>query len=382
MYDNKNNNKISSSNQRDVTQDVNIEKLTGDILSNFINEHNFSGFTIMSNATINLLKYDCALAVYCYLACKPNDWIINVENIKNHFNMGKEKAYKIVNYLIEFGLMERKDIRENGKHKETIYYLYISPKRHAENQVAENQVAEKPPHTKKRINKEKNINTLNNNVVSSKNRYSEAFESFWNFTNKRGEKIKAFSSWRAHKLDSKADEMISLLEKNYQRKYGDKEPRYQPHISTWINYEPWEEGEAKTEEEIIAKAHEQIQATKDNLPKKIAGAEIKNREPIASDSKRLQDHLIHLGVFIPFHLLEAFILGLKGRNIDTSDFNLQLIAKEVIKIKENGLNIERCIEKFLMSSWKSFSVDYFSREDVKKDKGSWFDDPYAPHNLL
>lgn len=382
MYDNKNNNKISSLNQLDVTQDVNIEKLTGDTLSNFINEHNFSGFTIMSNATINLLKYDCALAVYCYLACKPNDWVISVENVKNHFDISKPKAYKIFDYLIEVGLLERKVIRENGKHKQTIYYLYISPKKSDEKLEAEKLIAEKLPTTKKRINKESNINTLNNNVVSSKSRYSESFERFWNASNRRGEKMKAYSAWKAHKLDNKIDLMIDLLETNYSRKHGDKETKYQPHISTWINYMPWEEGEAKTEEEIIAKAHEQLQSTKDNLPIEIANEQIKNSEPIKRDSTRLQDYLIHLGVFLPFHLREAFILGLKGRNIDTGDFNLQLIAKEIEKIKGNGLNIERCIEKFLMSSWRSFSVDYFLREDVKKDKGSWFDDPYAPHNLL
>lgn len=174
MNDKKNNNNNFTYNQIDVTQavtqDVNIQKLTGETLNNFINEHNFSGFTIMSNATINLLNYDCALAVYCYLACKPNDWKICVENIKNHFNISKPKAYKIFDYLMEVGLLERKVIRENGKHKTTVYFLYVTPKKHNNEKLkAENLIAEKIPTTKKRINKENIINEKeNNNFVITK----------------------------------------------------------------------------------------------------------------------------------------------------------------------------------------------------------------------
>lgn len=230
--------------------------------------------------------------------------------------------------------------------------------------------------------KENYIHNSQYNEPKKKSRYSENFELFWNASNKRGEKIKAYSAWKAHKLDNKVDLLIALLETNYQRKHGDKATKYKPHISTWINYCPWEEGEAKTEEEIIAKAHEQLQSTKDNLPAKVTSVQIIDQECNTSDSTRLQDCLVPLGVFINSNLREAFILGLKGRNIDTSGYNLEIISKELIKIREKGLSIERCIEKFLMSSWKSFSVDYFLKDDVKSEKGSWFDDPYAPHNLI
>jgi len=378
MYDNKNNKNNIQSNQidviQDVTQDVNIEKLTGATLSNFINEHNFSGFTIMSNSTINLLKYDCALGVYCYLASKPNNWIISVENIKSHFDISKEKAYKIVNHLIEVGLLERKDFRENGKHKKTIYYLYISPKKQdPEFQETEFQEAEKPPTTKKRI---KQINNINNNISCSntKKSYSDEFESFWSQSNKRGEKVKAYAAWKSHKLDNQLDLMIDLLQSNYSLKFGDREVRYQPHISTWINYRPWEEGAVKTEEEIIAKAHEQLQATKDNLP-----AQINDTKPISSDLERFKQQSLRFGLTIKDNLIEAFLEALKSRNISIYQSNLEIIIEELQKMKFEGLDVNDCIKKFLLSSWKSFSIDYFQKKKAKRESLS---NPFALHNQL
>jgi hypothetical protein len=217
---------------------------------------------------------------------------------------------------------------------------------------------------------------LINNGESSKSHYTEAFESFWQSSIKRGEKAKAYSAWKLHKLDNKAQEMIELLETNYKVKHGANETKYQPHISTWINYRPWEEGKALTEEEVIAKAHEQLQSTKDNLP-----AKIKNTNPIKSDLERFQQYTLSMGLFININALEIFLNALNDKNIPTHDVNLELFADELQKIELYGLNAENCIKKFSMSSWKSFSIDYFAKEE-KKQKGDWFDDPLAPHNLL
>lgn len=223
--------------------------------------------------------------------------------------------------------------------------------------------------------KEDYLHNLHINEPKKKNNYSEEFEKFWSKTNKRGEKVRAYSAWKSNNLDSKVDIMIDLLKTNYDLKYADWGKKYWPHISSWINYRPWEEGAVLTEEEVIAKAHEQLQSTKDNLPVKQ-----KTQKLIKSDVRSFYDICFANGVFIEENVLEAFIFGLKDRNISTDEFNLNLIAKELFAIQANRLDVTKCIQRFLMSSWKSFSMDYF-KKDIKNEKGGWIDDPFAPHNI-
>jgi DNA-binding MarR family transcriptional regulator len=207
-----------------------------------------------------------------------------------------------------------------------------------------------------------------------KKSYSDEFESFWSQSNKRGEKVKAYAAWKSHKLDGQVKLMIDLLQSNYSLKFGDREVRYQPHISTWINYRPWEEGAVKTEQEIIAKAHEQLQSTKNNLP-----AQINNIEPILSDLERFKNQSLRFGLTIKDNLMEAFLEALKSRNISIYQSNLEIIIEELQKMKFEGLDVNDCIKKFLLSSWKSFSIDYFQKKKAKRESLS---NPFALHNQL
>tara|TARA_R110000868_G_scaffold404861_1_gene683508 strand:- start:1328 stop:2566 length:1239 start_codon:yes stop_codon:yes gene_type:complete len=208
-----------------------------------------------------------------------------------------------------------------------------------------------------------------------KRSYSEEFENFWSCTNKRGEKTKAYSAWKTHKLDKQLETMIDLIKTNYELKYGDREVRYQPHISTWINYRPWEEGAVKTEEEIIAKAQEQLQATKDNLPSQV----LENLKPLYSVSERFKQLTHQYGLIIQNNLIESFLDALKERNIPIYQSNIEIIIEELQKMKFSGLDINDCIKKFLLSSWKSFSIDYFQKKKAKRESLS---NPFALHNQL
>jgi hypothetical protein len=229
-----------------------------------------------------------------------------------------------------------------------------------------------PPINKEYINKD----IINTNIYiepKKKNSYSDEFELFWSHSNKRGEKVKAYAAWRSHRLDDKPDMMIELLKSNYDLKFGDREQKFLPHISTWINYRPWEEGGVKTQDEIIAKAHEQLQSTKDNLP-----AQIDNSEPILSDTERFKNLSLRFGLTIKDNLIEAFLEALKARNISVYESHLEIIMEELQKIKFEGLDVNDCIKKFLMSSWKSFSIDYFKKGKTKRPSLS---NPFALHNL-
>lgn len=377
MYDKNNNKNNSALNQTDVTQDVTlrcnrgkkVEKLQPKLYKEDL------GFTQLLNETINAIDDAEMLGVYCYLASKPEEWEISKQQLRNHFKIGVNKIDNIFTKLRSIGLLEMIPVKnEFGQISTWDYYLKMRITIPMKTTTMDSITLENtPPINKEYINKE--INNINISCGNQKKPYSEEFETFWSCTSKRGEKIKAYSAWKTHKLDKQHETMIDLIKTNYELKYGDREVRYQPHISTWINYRPWEEGAVKTEQEIIAKAHEQLQATKDNLPCQV----LENLKPLYSVSERFKQLTHQYGLVIKDNLIESFLDALKERNIPIYQSNIEIIIEELQKMKFSGLDINDCIKKFLLSSWKSFSIDYF---DKKKAKRPSLSNPFALHNQL
>lgn len=122
-----NNNKKSEQNQLDTNQSVNhrnnkvkkVEKLQSRLFKEDL------GFTQLLNETINEIKDPCTLGVYCYLASKPEEWIICKKQIREHFKIGVDKLDKIFKRLIEFGLLSIVREKENGKFTGIDYYLHL-----------------------------------------------------------------------------------------------------------------------------------------------------------------------------------------------------------------------------------------------------------------
>ncbi len=96
-----------------------IEKFKGDF------KKVTGGCTTIPTKTIQSLKNPWHLALYVYLASKPDDWHINSTEIKNHFGVGINKVWGGLNDLISIGLMEKKERRERGKFIGCEYYLYL-----------------------------------------------------------------------------------------------------------------------------------------------------------------------------------------------------------------------------------------------------------------
>lgn len=86
-----------------------------------------SGVSILINSTINLIKNPETLGLYCYLASKPNDWKINARQLMSHFEVGRDKIYKMINNLMELNLLSRTELRTKGKFTEYHYHLYLRP---------------------------------------------------------------------------------------------------------------------------------------------------------------------------------------------------------------------------------------------------------------
>ncbi len=134
-----------------------IEKFQGSFLKE---DH---GCSIMVNSTIQLITDPAALGVYCYLLSKPNTWIPNIRELMNHFCMSKDKAYRIINHLLDIGVLSRNQKNEGGRYSIYEYILHLRPRPENQDTVPrpdlprpENQETYK---TKSLQNKDKLINT-------------------------------------------------------------------------------------------------------------------------------------------------------------------------------------------------------------------------------
>lgn len=107
---------------------MSIEKFVG----NFSKED--SGVSILVNSTIQLIKDGNALAIYCYLLTKPDNWKINPRELMHHFNWGKDRVYGSLNKLIDLNLLSRTEHRDHGKIVAYDYTLYLKP--HAQLEVS------------------------------------------------------------------------------------------------------------------------------------------------------------------------------------------------------------------------------------------------------
>jgi len=65
-----------------------------------------------------------AIGLWAHFQTLPEDWIISPQYIQNKFNIGKDKVYKLLNYLISVKLLDRKRIVDDaGRHEDTIYII-------------------------------------------------------------------------------------------------------------------------------------------------------------------------------------------------------------------------------------------------------------------
>ncbi len=85
------------------------------------------GCTVIHTKSIQKLNKIENLAIYTYLSSKPENWIINAEEISRHFDIGIKRVYKAFKDLIMIGLLEKTEMRDKGQFVKHAYYLHLSP---------------------------------------------------------------------------------------------------------------------------------------------------------------------------------------------------------------------------------------------------------------
>lgn len=104
------------------TDSTNIEKFSGRM------DKEDSGCTIIVNETIQGIKDLEVCGLYVYLCSRPPNWVICVQEIRNHSGLGKNKVYQLLNKLIELRLLKRtQEKNEKGVFNPFSYRLFLKP---------------------------------------------------------------------------------------------------------------------------------------------------------------------------------------------------------------------------------------------------------------
>jgi hypothetical protein len=75
-------------------------------------EHN-GNFTVVPNGVLNdeALSYD-AVGLLCYLLSKPNNWTLQIEQLRHRGGVGRDKVYKLIGQLCDAGYIVKQQARD------------------------------------------------------------------------------------------------------------------------------------------------------------------------------------------------------------------------------------------------------------------------------
>ena len=194
---------------------MSIEKFSG----SFTKEDN--GCSIVINETIQGIKDPAALGIYCYLITKPPTWEPNIKELMTHFDMSKDKTYRLIDHLMEINLLHRSQKNENGRFSTYTYTLFLKPRPDFQETVPRPDFPdpEKPDTYKtKKLPQSKDIK---NTIVDSSNTTINYLDDkrFMAFYSIYPRKEKPRDAWKAFKTLKLPDsELRKIIEDVHKRK--------------------------------------------------------------------------------------------------------------------------------------------------------------------
>lgn len=239
-------------------------------MSKHILRKHVSGFTIVSNNVIKVLKGDLeTLGFYLYLLSLPNDWTFYKTKLCKNCHIGLKKLDVILKKLSALGLVHSGQYR--GAHgrfshfyldvydTETLKPLYGSEENeHVAEEVVEIEttvhdaqperqncrtvrtVGRSGEAIKETLTKEE-LKTKSLKILSASEDAQISFNLFWEINPHKKNKKRAFELWIKKGCHVKADYIIEKLSLLLAHDDQWKNPRYVPHPSTIINGERWED---------------------------------------------------------------------------------------------------------------------------------------------
>jgi hypothetical protein len=222
-----------------------------------------SGYTTLDNKVLQGLNDIGAIGLWCYLSSLPPNWIFYKQQIRNHFNIGRDRLDSLLETLKSHHLIKMDAVRNaqgkfahsnlivcNGtefvaqNEYNTINNLDKTVQPHTEKPLTVNQLpvtSSYKDNKKKQTIKKETVKLLSATDVAQATPPTFFFDEFWkNYPRKRN-KARALQIWKRKKYD---DIATMILEDVRNRLANDSQwldVQYIPHPSTYLLNQRWED---------------------------------------------------------------------------------------------------------------------------------------------
>ncbi len=231
-----------------------------------------TGFTILKNTILQNFNDAEALGVWVYLASLPPSWVFYKEQLRSHFNMGRDRLNRVLSKLSTVGLIKVTNARdEKGlfihMHLHVCSMKNFNPSAQmeepapvkaseppvqplTENPLTANQLLDNDIY--KDISKKKdNINNISNNYSATdvaRKQNDDAFDEFWKNYPIKKNKVRSKKIWDREKFASIVTLICCdvLTRSKHEPQWQDKQ--FIPHPATYLGNKLWndEVSEAST----------------------------------------------------------------------------------------------------------------------------------------
>ena len=235
---------------------MNIQKFKPEFQEGSIRKQSIP-FTQLCNKTIQTCTNMEAIGMWAYLQSMPESWTLNPAHLKKHFNIGKNKVYKILTYLIEAKLIVRHvQTSAQGTRVKTTYTVlngteFLEPARVVEqcaplpqNPEMDNPEMDNGDYIKERglEKKEEDIKEISNNnsaTTIAQKQNDITFDEFWKSYPIKKNKVRAKRIWDKEKFASIVTLICCdvLMRTNSEPQWQNKQ--FIPHPSTYLSNKLW-----------------------------------------------------------------------------------------------------------------------------------------------
>jgi hypothetical protein len=191
-------------------------------------------YFMLSREVVQSINNPDALAIWCYLQSKPQNWIVLEEQVRDYFNIGRSKYLQAMRCLREAGLYKVVRLKDDqNRFTSNEFHIYAFPYlRSSVHTEMHTDIKEKE------IPKEKEIVSVEDKKL---------FEDFRirYLGKKRGSDTEFNNFIKKHKDWKDILPILSLVKLDFNA----TEKRFIPHLQTFINNRNWEMmGESKAKE--------------------------------------------------------------------------------------------------------------------------------------
>jgi len=182
-------------------------------------------YFMLSREVVQSINNPDALAIWCYLQSKPQNWIVLEDQVRDYFNIGRAKYLKAMKCLREAGLYKVVRIKdEKNRFTSNEFHIYAFPYiRSSEHTEIHTDIKEKE------IPKEKEI-------ISTEQK--QLFEDFRiRYLGKKRGLETEFTNFRKKHKDWNI--VLPKLAK-INLDFNNTEKKFIPHLQTFINNRNWE----------------------------------------------------------------------------------------------------------------------------------------------